>query len=109
MSVGRRRELVGEPGNGMAEGVDRIGVPGIAPTVAAGAGEQDLEAAAGQRPVGDALERRAVEHEPGADARRERRLAGQVPHAAEVAFALLADVGDQHQARRGVLDGRGGT
>jgi len=75
--------------------------------LAAGPGEQDLEAAAGQGLVGDALERRAVQHQPGADAGRERRLAHQVPHAAEVAFALLAHVGDQHQARRGFLDGRG--
>ena len=45
---------------------------------------------------------RAVQNHEGSDPRAGAGLAAQIAHAAQVALALLADVGDEHQVAEGI-------
>src|SRR5689334_25405532 len=89
--------MLGEETDGAREGVDGIGESVIAPAMAAGAGDADVEAAAGQGLRRDVVGVRSVEDQERLNAAAGTRLAAEVAHAAEIAFAFFADVGDEDQ------------
>ena len=73
--------------------VDRIGHAEIGPAVAAGTGDDDFEAARSQRFGGDVVDAGAVENDDGFQA--VTIGIDERAHAAEIAFAFFADVGDK--------------
>ena len=83
--------------DGARQRMHRIRDSVIAPAMAARAGDGDVEAAAGQRLGSDVIGIRAVQNQKRLDAAAGAGLAAQIAHAAQVAFAFLADVGDEHQ------------
>ncbi len=89
------------------ERVDGIGHAEVGPTVAAGAGDEDFEAAGGEGFGGDVIGAGAVEDDGGFQVRAIGFDEGA--HAAEIAFAFFADVSDEEdRATRldpGFLDG----
>src|SRR5712672_4023030 len=76
--------------------VDRVGHAEVRPTVAAGAGNDGFHAARGERFGGDVVGAGAIEYDHGF----EFGFVGvdQSAHAAEIAFAFFADVGDEEDA-----------
>ena len=83
----------------------------IAPAMAARARKCNLIAAAAKRARGDVIDIGAIHHQVGFDLPRQRRLLAEVAHAEQIAFALFAHIGHQHQAagkrgqRRATLPG----
>lgn len=92
---GGGREVFGEDGDHSREGVDGVADAVVDPAVAAGALKGDFVAAAGECFGGDVFGGGAVEDEERPDAGGERRGGAEVEHAAEVAVAFFADVGDE--------------
>ena len=86
--------------HGAAQRVHRIADAVIAPAMAARSGEGDFEAPAAEPAGGDVVGVGAVDDQERADLPGERRLLAEVPHAEQIALALLADVGHQQQAER---------
>ena len=99
------RERSREFGNRPAERVDRIAGAVIAPAMPARAGDGHFKAAAGQGPAGDVIGVGAVQNQEGFGPGT-IRVPAQVAHAAQVALALLAHVGDQQGRQRRVRQGR---
>ena len=66
--------------------------------MAAGAGKRHFEAPAAERAIGDVVGIGAIDHQHRFDFARQRRLLAELPHAQQIALALLADIGHQQQA-----------
>jgi len=102
-------------------GDDRVGSAVIAPGMAAGAGDDDLKAAAAERLGDDVVRACAIEGDEVRDGRRGGGIRDgggrgevvtvKVAHAAEVAFSFLAGIGDEKQRQGGDdadgVEGRG--
>ena len=88
-------EIFGEDGDHAGDGVDGVGDAVIVPAMATGALDGDFVSAAGECFVGDVTGGGAVEDEEGADFGSEGGLGTEVAHAAEVAVAFFADIGDE--------------
>src|SRR5262249_47359902 len=58
---------------------------------------RNLESPAAERTRGDVLGAGSVHYDEAPDVTCQRRLAAKVPHAEQVAFALLAGVGDEEE------------
>ena len=67
--------------------------------MAAGAGDSDLKAAAAEGLRNGGVGASAVENDVGHDAAGKRSLIVEVTHAAQVAFAFFADVGENDKGR----------
>ena len=100
---GIHRVPVDEISDGARESMHRIADSEIAPAMAARAGERDFEAAAAKRLGGDVIERGAIQNQKCRNLRDQRGLPADMAHAAQVAFAFFAHVGDQQQTPPGAL------
>src|SRR5690349_4405568 len=90
--------MLGEVSNGPRQGVHRVGDAIIAPTVAAGAIDGDIETAAGERLGSDVVGVGAVQNQERLNATAGGGLTAEIAHAAQVALSLFAHVGDEHDA-----------
>ena len=97
--------LVGQRGFGYSasqrggKGCDGVRSARIGKTVAARAVDGDLKAAAAEGLGNGGVRAGAVENDVGGDAASERALIVEVTHAAQIAFAFFADVGQDDEGR----------
>ena len=89
--------LFGEVSDGARQRMHRIGDAVIAPAMPAGTADGDIEAAAGQGLRSDVIDIRTIQNQKRLDPASGGGLTAQITHAAEIALALLADVGDEDQ------------
>ncbi len=87
-------------GDGAADEEDGVGRAGIGPGVASGAGDGDAEAPAAEGAGDDGGGSGAFEGQQRSNAAAIGALREEMAHAAEIAFAFLADVGDEEQGVR---------
>src|SRR5206468_8616429 len=80
--------------NGCCQSVDGIGPPKVRPAMATRPHHADPEAAACQSLMRDPTKSSAVDRDELALACRPGRRFKQMPHAAKIALALLADISD---------------
>src|ERR1700693_4341600 len=92
-----RQALRGKGGNGARQRMDRVGEAVIAPTVAAGAANSDIEAPAGESLRGDVIDIRTIQNQKRLNPDSGVRLAAQITHAAQVALAFLAHIGYENK------------
>ncbi len=100
--VQRGARLFGQRGFGQSgerggQGGDGVGCACVSKAVAAGAGDGDLKAAAAEGLGDGGVGACAVEDDVGGDAAGERSLIVKVTHAAQIAFALFAHVGEDDE------------
>ena len=94
---GRSAELL----NRSRQSDDRIRRAKVAPRMSARAGHRDQIAAAAQRLVDDAVRPGAVDYQRVSDLVAPRRFGEKMSHAANIALAFLAYVGNKDQRRFG--------
>ena len=90
-----------------AQRMHRISHAVIAPAMSAGTIDGDVETPAGQGLGGDVIGVGPVQNQKCLDAASGAGLTRQVAHATEVAFALLADIGDEYDAAEQFVESRG--
>src|SRR4030081_607134 len=90
--------MLGEVSDGSRQSMNRVGYPIIAPTVAAGTTDGDVETSAGKRLGSDVVGVGPIQNQERLNAAAGGGLAAEIAHAAQVALAFLADVGDEHHA-----------
>ena len=97
LAVGRQA-MFGEVGDGARQRMHRIGDAVVAPAMAARTADGDIEAPAGQGLRSDVVVIGAVQNHKGLNLPAGAGLTAQVAHAAKIALAFFAHVGDEDQA-----------
>src|SRR6185437_8700151 len=93
----RRDSGLSEKMKRMPQSHDRIRHAEIAPRVPTGSGNADLETAAAERLRDDGVATGAINHDAGRNGILPFGCRKNVAHAAQIAFAFLADVSDEQQ------------
>ena len=78
--------------------MDGVGEAVIAPAMAARSADGDIEAAAGESLRGDVIDIGAIQNQERLDSAAGAGLPAQIAHAAQIALALLAHIGDEDEA-----------